>query len=78
MIQISLAAARVNACLKQDEAAKKIGITPKTLRNYERGITAIPGHRLRKASEVYDIPEDMIRLPIVDDDRFDEEEKILQ
>jgi len=77
MFQISLAAARVNAGLKQEEAAKKIGITAKTLRNYERGKTAIPGHILRKAAKIYNIPEDLIRLPIVDDDVYDEEEKNL-
>ena len=77
MFQISLAAARVNAGLKQEQAAKKIGITAKTLRNYEQGKTAIPGHILRKAAEVYQIPEDMIRLPIICDDKYDEDENFL-
>lgn len=75
MFQISLAAARVNAGLKQEPAAEKIGVTAKTLRNYERGTTAIPGRILRKAAKVYGIPEEMIRLPIVDDGEFDEDEE---
>lgn len=78
MFQITLAAARVNAHLKQDEAASKIGITAKTLRNYEQGKTAIPGHILRTAAQLYGIPEDMIKLPLVDDGKFDDDEFFLQ
>ncbi|AQT85659.1 helix-turn-helix protein [Paenibacillus larvae subsp. larvae] len=77
MFQISLKAARVNAELEQEVAASKIGVTAKTLSNYERGITAIPGHILKKAAKIYGIPEEMIRLPIVDDGDFDEDEFFL-
>ena len=73
MIQISLEAARVNAGLKQEEAGSIIGITAKTLSNYERGITAIPAHVLKKAARVYKMPEEMIRLPIVNDGSYDED-----
>lgn len=73
MFQITLAAARVNAGLKQEPAAEKIGVTAKTLSNYERGITAIPGTVLKKASLVYGIPSDMIRLPQVNDGVYDDE-----
>lgn len=77
MLRISLAAARVNANLQQEEAAKKVGVTAKTLRNYERGITAIPAVTLRKVSEVYEIPEENIKLPIIDDGEYDEGEFFL-
>ena len=77
MIQISLEAARVNAGLKQDTAAKKLKITAKTLSNYERGITAIPGHVLKKAAKLYNVPEEMIRLPIVEDEEFDDKDFFL-
>ncbi|WAA10810.1 helix-turn-helix domain-containing protein [Fervidibacillus albus] len=77
MFQISLAAARVNAGLKQEDAAKKIGITAKTLRNYEKGITSIPSHILRKAAKVYGIHEERIRLPVVEDGEYDEDEFFL-
>lgn len=73
MFQITLAAARVNAGFKQEPAAKRIGVTAKTLSNYERGVTAIPGTLLKKASEVYGVPSDMIRLPQVDDGCYDDE-----
>lgn len=75
MFQISLKAARVNAGLKQSEAAKLIGVTAKTLRHYENGVTAIPGWRLRKAASIYGISEDMIRVPIVHDGKYDEEDE---
>lgn len=72
MIQISLAAARVNAGFKQDEAAKKLGVTPKTLRGYEQGKVIIPSTTLRKAAKLYNIPSDMIRLHVIDDGEYDE------
>lgn len=70
--QITLAAARVNAGYNQIEGAKLIGVTPKTLRNYENGVTTIPARTLRKAAEIYKIPEDYIKLPIIDDGEYDE------
>lgn len=73
MIQISLKAARVNADLEQEHASSKLGVTAKTLSNYERGITAIPGHVLKKAAKLYKVPEEMIRLPIVDDGNYDDD-----
>ena len=73
MFQITLEAARVNAGLKQEEAGVKIGVTAKTLSNYERGITAIPAHVLKKAAKIYSVPEEMIRLPIVNDGGYDED-----
>lgn len=72
MLQISLEAARVNAKLRQEDAAKKLGITAKTLRNYEQGKTAIPGYLLKKASLLYGISIDNIRLPIIDDGEYDD------
>lgn len=36
-MKISLRAARINKGLTQKEAAKKIGISPDTLANYEKG-----------------------------------------
>lgn len=72
MFQISLAAARVNSYLIQEEAAEKLGITAKTLRGYEQGKTAIPPTVLDAASILYGIPLDFIRLEIVKDGNFEE------
>jgi transcriptional regulator with XRE-family HTH domain len=77
MIQISLAAARVNANMRQIEAAKRLGVTEKTLGGYERGQTAIPGRILQKAATLYNIPSDYIRLPVVNDGKHDDEEFFL-
>lgn len=77
MLQISLAAARVNAGFKQEPAAKRLGITAKTLRSYELGKTAIPGLILLKAAKLYKISSDNIRLHQVEDGEYDEEEKNL-
>lgn len=73
MTQISLAAARVNAGLKQSDVAKAIGVTPKTIGSYEKGNTAVPGHIFVRLSQLYKVPTDYIRLPLVDDGENDEE-----
>ena len=38
MIQISLAAARVNAGLTQEEVAEKLQVSKKTIVNWEKGV----------------------------------------
>lgn len=58
--QISLKAARVNANLSQQEAAKKLGISKATLQNYESGQTVPDILISRKIEEVYDFPIDYI------------------
>ncbi|UTG84509.1 helix-turn-helix domain-containing protein [Bacillus paranthracis] len=72
MHQISLKAARVNAELNQEEAASLLEVSEKTLRNYEQGITAIPGRVLQKASIIYKFPSDCIRLPVINDGKYDD------
>ena len=72
MMQISPAAARVNAGFNQTEAASRIGITPKTLRGYEQGKVVIPSTTLRKAAKLYNIPSDNIRLDVIEDGEYDE------
>ena len=57
---ISLRAARVNAELSQEQAAKKLGISKSTLQNYETG-NGVPDILLsRKIEEVYKFPIDFI------------------
>ena len=72
VITLSLAAARVNAELNQEDAAGKLGITSKTLRNYEKGYTPIPAKLFKKACIIYSLPEDYVRLPIVEDGELEE------
>ena len=58
--RLSLEAARVNAKLLQREAAKMIGISLKTLQNYESGKTKPNWETLEKMSDVYNIPIGML------------------
>lgn len=60
MPRISLKAARVNAELSQQEAAKRLGISKSTLQNYEAGNTIPDILMSRKIEEVYGFPMDYI------------------
>lgn len=58
--RISLKAARVNANLSQQEAAKRLGISKATLQNYEVGNTVPDILLSRKIEDVYGFPIDFI------------------
>lgn len=58
--RISLKAARVNADLSQQEAAKLLGISKATLQNYEAGNTVPDILMSRKIEDVYGFPMDFI------------------
>ena len=60
MIRMSLKAARVNAGLSQKEAAKKLGISNKTLCNWENGKTFPDQPMIEKICSLYGIAYDMI------------------
>lgn len=63
MIQISLAAARVNAKMTQEEVANRMKIGKRTIINWEKGM-AIPSFSdLNMLSDIYGIPVDNIFLP---------------
>ncbi len=62
-IQISLAAARVNAGLTQEKVAKRIGVSKATIINWEKG-KVIPGiPEMEILSKIYGISQDYIFLP---------------
>ena len=63
IMQISLKAARVNAELTQEEAAKLIGRTKQTIVNWELGVTEIKFRDLVTLSKLYDMPIEMIKTP---------------
>ena len=63
-IQISLAAARVNAKLTQREVAEKMGISVNTLVNWELGRYEPTVSQARQLSDIYGIPLDNIFLPM--------------
>lgn len=60
MTKITLKAARVNAGLTQEEAAKRLGIATSTLRNWESGITFPTQPKIEKLCEVYGISFDVL------------------
>ena len=57
MPKITLKAARVNAHLKQKEAAEKLGISYQTLSKYESDPSDITQKMLDKMAEVYNMPK---------------------
>lgn len=61
-IQISLAAARVNAKLTQEEVAKRMKIGKRTIINWEKGIAMPSFADLSMLSDIYGIPVDNIFL----------------
>ena len=62
VIQISLAAARVNAKLTQEEVARKMKIGKRTIINWEKGKTSVGYAPLKVLSEIYNIEMDDIFL----------------
>ena len=62
-IQISLAAARVNAKLTQEEVATRMKVGKRTIINWEKGITIPSFADVNMLSEIYGIPVNNIFLP---------------
>lgn len=62
-IQISLAAARVNAGMTQEDIAKEMKVSKQTIVNWEKG-KIVPGiPEMEMMSRIYGIPQDNIFLP---------------
>lgn len=61
-MKISLKAARVNAGLKQREAAEKLGISRDTLRKYELGKIPMRIDTAKKLCEIYGLAENSIKF----------------
>jgi Predicted transcription factor, homolog of eukaryotic MBF1 len=55
-IEITLKAARVNAGLKQKEAAEKLDISVSSLQGYESGKTCPSWKTIKKMEILYDYP----------------------
>lgn len=63
-IQISLAAARVNARMTQHDVAKALGISNQTICNWENGKSEPTHSQARQLSALYGIDLDYIFLPV--------------
>ncbi len=62
MFKISLEAARVNAGFDQKSAAKELGVSSKTLCNWENYITFPNSVQIVKICELYRAPYDAINF----------------
>ena len=62
-LQISLAAARVNARMTQEDVAKRMKTSKRTIINWEKGVAVPSFADLNMLSSIYDIPIDNIFLP---------------
>ena len=62
-LQITLAAARVNAGMTQEDVAKRMGISKQTIVNWEKGKTSLSVANLEMLSKLYRISKDYIFLP---------------
>jgi transcriptional regulator with XRE-family HTH domain len=63
--KISLAAARVNRGMSQNEAAEALKKSKSTIVAWENGKTKVSGYDLAKMCELYKVPMDYIFLPEV-------------
>ncbi len=62
-LQISLAAARVNAQMTQEDVAREMHVSKQTIVNWEKG-KVIPGiPEVEMLARIYNIPQDNIFLP---------------
>ena len=59
-IQITLAAARVNAGLTQEDVAKSMNVSKNTVVNWEKGKTDIDYSKAKALSNLYRMPLDNI------------------
>ena len=62
-IQISLAAARVNARMTQEEVAREIHVSKNTIVNWEKGTSEPSINQGKELASLYNMPLDYIFLP---------------
>ena len=59
-MQITLKAARINKNIKQEEAAKRIGVSEATISKWERGLCVPNVKFIPKIEEVYGVAYDQL------------------
>ena len=62
-IQISLAAARVNAGMTQEDVAREMHVSKNTIVNWEKGTSEPSINQGKELASLYSIPLDYIFLP---------------
>ena len=61
--QVTLRAARVNRGMKQADAARSIGVSSRTIYNWEIGKRYPPADKLLSLCDLYGVPMDNIFIP---------------
>lgn len=61
-VKISLRAARVNAGYSQKEAADRLGVSNKTLGNWEKGVTFPPADKIPMICALYGVSYDNLNF----------------
>ena len=62
-LKISLAAARVNAEMTQEDVAKEMHVSKNTVVNWEKGKSEPTNSQSRELSKLYNMPLEYIFLP---------------
>ena len=62
MVKISLRAARVNTDFSQKEAADRLGVSSKTLGNWEKGATFPPADKISAICDLYGVSYDHLNF----------------
>lgn len=62
---ISLAAARVNANMTQEEVAKAMNVSKNTIINWEKGRSSPKYNQMVRLCDIYNMPMDYIFLPCI-------------
>lgn len=64
ILKISLAAARINAKLTQEDVAKIAGVSRQTIMNWENGKAKLSVADLHLLSHIYDIPVNNLKVDL--------------
>lgn len=62
MVKMSIRAARVNKGYSQKEAADRLGVSNKTLGNWENGITFPPADKILAICDLYGVSYDNLNF----------------
>ena len=62
-MQVSLKAMRINSNLKQNEVAERVGVTVKTVQNWENNVSAPDAIQFAKLCNIFQCSRDDIFLP---------------
>jgi transcriptional regulator with XRE-family HTH domain len=62
MVKFTIRAARVNVGLSQEDAARCLGVSKKTLGSWENGITFPPADKIPAICDLYGVPYDHLNF----------------